>query len=89
MTCPRSPYLPPPGGVLGSSKEAALLDRQFRLLREDFVGPARTELKDLKDLSKRPHGFNLRFLSAGVQPGSVFLRASFDLPHFHPVAKVS
>jgi hypothetical protein len=38
------PYLPPNT----VTDEAGALDRQFRLLREDMVGPARTELKLLK-----------------------------------------
>jgi len=33
--------------LLSSVPEAALLDRQFRLLREDFVGPLRIELSNL------------------------------------------
>eukprot|EP00658_Telonema_sp_P-2_P044169 TRINITY_DN32025_c0_g2_i1.p1 TRINITY_DN32025_c0_g2~~TRINITY_DN32025_c0_g2_i1.p1 ORF type:complete len:383 (+),score=75.17 TRINITY_DN32025_c0_g2_i1:113-1261(+) len=38
------PYLPD-----FSPNEGAVLDRQFRLLREDFIGPARAELKLLKE----------------------------------------
>lgn len=43
------PHLPRLGEVgLMGSPEAALLDRQFRLLREDMVAPLREELKALE-----------------------------------------
>lgn len=48
--CPQPPFLPRSTDShlqLASFPEAALLDRQFRLLREDFVGPLRDELKRL------------------------------------------
>jgi len=41
------PYLPKPvplKGLIAGEAEAAYLDRQFRLLREDIVGPLREEL---------------------------------------------
>lgn len=48
--CQQPPFLPRPNDShlqLTSCPEAALLDRHFRLLREDFVGPLRDELKRL------------------------------------------
>lgn len=50
--CQRSPYLPragdaPPAALSTAPPEALLLDRQFRLLREDVVGPLREELTAL------------------------------------------
>jgi hypothetical protein len=45
--CATPPYLPRPGDSALQQPEAELLDRQFRLLREDFVGPLRQELAQL------------------------------------------
>jgi hypothetical protein len=46
--CTMPPHLPRRNDNLQLQlPEAALLDRQFRLLREDFVGPLRQELADL------------------------------------------
>ncbi|WIA14242.1 hypothetical protein OEZ85_002778 [Tetradesmus obliquus] len=48
--CQRPPFLPRETDShlqLSACPEAALLDRQFRLLREDMVGPLRKELADL------------------------------------------
>lgn len=48
--CQHPPFLPRPSDShlqLASSQQAAALDRHFRLLREDFVGPLRAELKQL------------------------------------------
>lgn len=42
--CPADPYLPK--ATSGPTTEAALLDRQFRLLREDILGPAKEEQDD-------------------------------------------
>ncbi len=41
------PYLPLPSDSPLHQPEAALLDRHFRLLRENFVGPLRAELAEL------------------------------------------
>lgn len=55
-----SPYLPRASDgsavLLPTSPEAALLDRHFRLLREDVVGPLRAELAALGILSAPQHG---------------------------------
>jgi hypothetical protein len=48
--CPEAPFLPASKDnhpTLSAQPEAALLDRQFRLLREDMVGPRREELHNL------------------------------------------
>ena len=45
LACGEQPYLPPvDGSEFIENKEAALLDRHFRLLREDMLGPVREEL---------------------------------------------
>ena len=54
--CPKPPFLPrtddPQASLANTSPEAALLDRQFRLLREDMVGPLREELQKLGILQR-------------------------------------
>jgi hypothetical protein len=49
--CPKPPFLPRAGDphphLADTSPEAALLDSQFRLLREDMVGPLKEELQKL------------------------------------------
>lgn len=87
MTCERVPYLPPAGQTLGESAEAAILDRQFRLLREDLMGPMRQELKQL-DLSRCPHAMNVRFEGIGTNRSGSYVWASMLLPQWHPVNKV-
>lgn len=56
--CRQAPYLPKPGDSPGPGvpPEAALLDRQFRLLREDMVGPLRQELGALGLLGQAADG---------------------------------
>lgn len=62
VNCEEPPYLPPPpafppaegAAAAGDAAEVALavaaaLDRQFRLLREDLVGPLRAALRQLRE----------------------------------------
>lgn len=42
LNCDKAPFLPSKAG--GAIDEWSLIDRQFRLLREDFVGPLREEV---------------------------------------------
>jgi hypothetical protein len=45
LNCKEGPYLPPEkGSAFINDREAAMLDRQFRLMREDLVGSVREEL---------------------------------------------
>ena len=47
LDCSEQPYLPPPeGSEFIDNKEAAMLDRHFRLMREDLLGPMRKELRE-------------------------------------------
>lgn len=53
LNCEETPYLPSIGGSdFISDRGAALLDRQFRLLREDMLGSVRAELAE--DLAGGP-----------------------------------
>lgn len=47
VLCKKVPYLPTPSDPSTLPPEVALLDRQFRLLREDMLGPLRKELAAL------------------------------------------
>jgi hypothetical protein len=87
LKCERPAYLPVRSEDVSGSPEGAVLERQFRLLREDFVGPLRQELQKELDLSKRPHGLNVRFEGVALQPRPVVL-TSFILPPWHPVKRV-
>jgi hypothetical protein len=58
-------YLPPPeGSELIDNPEAALLDRHFRLLREDLIAPLRVELAE--ELSQPAGGRRLLFSNPTV-----------------------
>ncbi|KAF5840887.1 hypothetical protein DUNSADRAFT_15255 [Dunaliella salina] len=46
------PHIPSPHPAPSMPAEAALLDRQFRLMREDFVGPVRAALAPLQQSSQ-------------------------------------
>ena len=86
IKCSRDAYLPPQRQPLNDSLEAAVLDRQFRLLRHDFVGTVREGLKSLdRDLasSRLPYGLNVSFSAVGLQ-SMAYIVAEFDLPSWHP-----
>ena len=87
----RAPFLPARGAAWLADGVASLLDRQFRLLREDMLGPMRAALRDLGE------GLTTRRLSRGssqqVFGGVLFesieakprprLMVSFRLPKGH------
>ena len=53
LSCQEPAYLPPMAGPgLIDNKEAALLDRQFRLVREDLVGKVKEEIAEEFDEGK-------------------------------------
>jgi hypothetical protein len=53
--CSKPPYLPRASDPQQlQHPEAALLDRTFRLLREDMCGPARRQLHDLGVVEPQP-----------------------------------
>ena len=91
LTTDVMPYLP----LNTVTTEAEALDRQFRLLREDMVGPARTELKLLQ------HGEgNLRNLfnqvaiekvvvPTGKTSATPYVLVSFTLPKEHRTMRMS
>jgi AAA+ superfamily predicted ATPase len=106
VLCERQPYLPQPlsmsdaraAASVGdtnsvSSGVATLLDRQFRLLREDFIAPLREELQQLTKAQagrRRPSRFTFRgvkFIRADSGGEDNKLKpcviASFELPQDH------
>jgi hypothetical protein len=67
LDCTKSPYLPPPdsdGFEFIANKEAAILDRHFRLMREDMVGSLRQELAD--EIGLKPAAHTLLFRSPAL-----------------------
>ena len=96
LNCVREPYLPPlPHGA----SEAALLDRQFRLLREDFVGPMRESFQELQKKQGKHCPGKLQHLvpiydqveiaSIEIQPNQMCcLEVSFRFPSNHPAYKI-
>ena len=60
LNCRERPYLPPPeGSAFIDDSEAAMLDRHFRLMREDMLGSLREELAE--ELAGGPAAFRRVF----------------------------
>ncbi|ACO68235.1 hypothetical protein MICPUN_104668 [Micromonas commoda] len=106
VLCERKPYLPQPLSMSDaraaasagdtnsvSSGVATLLDRQFRLLREDFIAPLREELQQLTNTQAgrgRPSRFTFRGVKfVGADSGgddkklNPCVIVSFELPQDH------
>jgi replication-associated recombination protein RarA len=106
VLCERHPYLPQPQSMSDaraaasvgdtnsvSSGVATLLDRQFRLLREDFIAPLREELQQLTNAQAgrgRPSRFTFRGVKfIGADSGgddnklNPCVIVSFELPQDH------
>lgn len=88
----RQPYLPFPGFSLIKDPVAALLDRQFRILREDLLGPMRSLLRDFahsdtgntssRRVDKLPIFHRVQFEGIETQPRPCIL-VSCTLPAQH------
>ena len=52
FTCTKDPHLPKPLPASEANSAARLLDRQFRLLREDMIGAAKEEQDDPRKLKR-------------------------------------
>ena len=84
LNCPEAPYLPPPeGSEFISDREAALLDRQFRLMREDLVGSLREELKE--ELAEGPSAYRRLYRTPALKGlecsrDGPYIRLSVPLP---------
>jgi hypothetical protein len=65
LDCCEQPYLPPPdGSEFITNKEAATLDRIFRLMREDMLGSLRQELGD--ELKRKQGEYTRLFTSPSL-----------------------
>ncbi|KAJ1457713.1 P-loop containing nucleoside triphosphate hydrolase protein, partial [Pelagophyceae sp. CCMP2097] len=92
VNCAVAPFLPTVGDPWLGDKAAALLDRQFRLFREDMNGPMRAALRALHAVAQRGGGAASRHLVpafAGVKFERLEadprprLMVSFTLPPHH------
>lgn len=87
ITCATPPYLP-----LSSEKEFPILERHFRLLREDMLQPVREALKQ-KGKDKHVVSFNnarwegIRLPEGKFQNTVACVRVSFEVPPWHPTRK--
>ena len=86
LMCNTPPFLPDCAVTEGSA-----LDRQFRLLREDVVGPARQQLRLLRDESAgtlRNYFGNVGIKAASTKGRKACVCVSFALPRGHKTEKM-
>ena len=89
VLCPHEPFLPAQRGAFGMPPEAALLDRQFRLLREDFVGLLREEAREGRSEDPRkPKGYHMQYEGVSCDGNESGIVISFELPPSHEILRL-
>ena len=87
ISCTTQPYLP-----MSTEKQFPILERHFRLLREDMLQPVRDALTQKGKKDKQTLVFhNARWedvrLPDARTSGSACIRLSFEVPSWHPTRK--